>query len=209
MYPVLPSSRQLLLFPGDHPVGVVHEGTFTAMGRLAGVLPSRTPPSSRATIATAQLPRTCRVSYETESCLFEHCLYQQRADAIRSAVPFLQQNRSLVRTSSTYRSASASVVSLNRPYSTVGPPASASVRSPNRANSTVGLPASSGSSARAVLPSSAVPATRAISVSVSSARTASPPAGAKDGRWIQGAGSLVNAATTPTARGPCVRRGVD
>ena len=33
------------------------------------------------------------------------------------------------------------------------------------------------------------------------------PAGVKDDGSIQGAGSLVNAAATPTARGPCVRGG--
>ena len=45
----------------DHPSGVVDGSTFTVMGRLAGLLRSRTPPRSSATIATAQLPLTCRV----------------------------------------------------------------------------------------------------------------------------------------------------
>ena len=46
-----------------------------------------------------------------------------------------------------------------------------------------------------------------ISVSVASAKMTTTPAGAKDGGSIQGAGSLVNAAATPAARGPCLRGG--
>ena len=46
----------------DHRSGVVDGSGFTVMGRLAGVLPSRTPPPrSSATIANPQLPLTCRV----------------------------------------------------------------------------------------------------------------------------------------------------
>ena len=91
-----------------------------------------------------------------------------------------------------------SVGSLNRAYSTAGSPASASVGSPNSANSTVGLTASAGSSARAVPSASAVSAASAISVLVARVKPTTPPAGAKDGGSIQGAGSFVNAAATPT-----------
>ena len=134
---------------------------------------------------------------ETEFCFFEYCFYEQRADAVRFAV----LNRSRVRTPSFYRSASASVGSLSRAYSTVGPPAGASVGSPNSANHTVELPASAGSSAIAISSASGAPAASGISKMTTS------PTGAKDDGSIQGAGSLVNAAATQTAGGPCVRGG--
>ena len=93
------------------------------MWRVAGLLPSRPLPRSSATVSTAPLSLTCRGQSETEFCFFECYLYGQMADIIRSAVLFLQHNRSRVCTSCAYRSARASIGLLNRAYSTVGPPA--------------------------------------------------------------------------------------
>ena len=52
----------------DKYLGVVDRSTSTVMGRLAGLLPSRTPPPrSSATIAIAQLSLTCRVRVRQSS----------------------------------------------------------------------------------------------------------------------------------------------
>ena len=78
---------------------------------------------------------------------------------------------------------------------------------PGSANSSMGLLASAGSPTRAVSAASTVSAESAISVSVAGATMTTSPAGAKYGGSIQGAGSFVNPAATPAARGPCVREG--
>ena len=177
------------------------------MGRLVGVLPSRTPPlRSSATIATAQLPLTSRARVRQSSASSRmSSMSRGRTSFALLCCSYNRTDRA--RTPSAYRSASASVGSPNRAYSTAVSPASESVGSPNSANSTVGLPARVDSSARAVLATTAVSGASAIYVSVASAKPTTSPTGAKDGGLIQGAGSPVNAAVTPTSRGPCVRGG--
>ena len=67
----VPWSRIVMAAPVlvcDRPLGVVDGRAFTVMGRLAGLLPSRTfPPRSSATRATAELSLTCRARVRQSS----------------------------------------------------------------------------------------------------------------------------------------------
>ena len=141
----------------DHPLGVMDGSFFTVIGGL-GRRPAITDTTTLPEYQNCERSAVFDLSGQggTEFCFIEYLLYEQRADVVRSAVLFLQQNRTRVRMPSTYRSASASVGSLNRAFRTVGSPANASVGSPNNANSRVGLPASAGPSARTVSAASAV-----------------------------------------------------
>ena len=123
----------------DHPLSVVDGGTFTVMGRIAGLLPSRTPLRSSVTTATAQLSLTCRVRVRLSSA--SPNIVSMSRGRTSSTPLFGSSNRTdHVCTSSTYRSASPSVGSLNRVYSTARSPVSANVGLPNSANSTMGGP---------------------------------------------------------------------
>ena len=177
------------------------------MLRLAGFLPSCTPPRSSTTIATAQLSLTCRVRVRLNSAF--HILPSVSRARTSSTRLFCSENRT-DNVCACHRNIGAQVRAVVR--STGYIPRKGHLLAQTLVVRTAqtarwGCPLAHCSSARVVSAASVVLAPSAIPVSLASTKPTTSPAGVKYVGSPQGAGALVNAAAARTVRGPCDRGG--